>query len=199
MNTGYQKYKNKYLSLKKSYNSFKMSGGDYQTEDVQKFVNEALIPFDDKYDSISVDKLRTDAEIEKLYNGIISTAQKYPLHKSKLFSELIQQLRSADKDFTREFNAFNSDVISKLNASEDGKEAASQLTSAIFKLQNSMYHLQVRVILYKCSELQKAVIEETDPELSQQASKLFMLLNNKIKVFNKIMDEKAKICNASEK
>ena len=194
MDTRYQKYKNKYLLLEKSYNSFKMSGGDYQSADVLKFVNATLVPFSENYDSVIVDRLRTDKEIEKLYDGIIATAKKFPLQKSTSFTELIEQLRSADKEFTRDFNTFNADIISKLNESSEGKKAATKLTSAIFKLQNSMYHLQVRVILYKCSELQKAIIEEADPELSQQVAKLFLLLNNKIKVFNKVMDEKAKIC-----
>lgn len=194
MDTGYQKYKNKYLSLKKSYNSFKMSGGDYQSADVQKFVNATLVPFNENYESATVNRLRTDEEIEKLYNGIIATARKFPLQKSTLFTELIEQLRAADKEFTKDFNEFNTSVISKLNESQEGKEASTHLTSAIFKLQNSMYHLQVRVILYKCSELQKAIIKEADPELSQQVAKLLLLLNKKIKVFNQVMDEKAKIC-----
>lgn len=194
MNSGYQKYKNKYLSLKKSYNSFQMSGGNYHLDDVQTFVNQTLVPFDENYKLATVDRLRTDEEIQMLYDGIITTTEKFPKYKSTNIVDLIKQLRDADKEFTSTFETFNTSIISKLNQTPEEQKAATHLTNSIFKLQNSMYHLQVRVILYKCSELQKAIVTEADPELSQQVAKLFLLLNNKIKVFNNIMDEKAKIC-----
>lgn len=186
----YRKYKNKYLLLKSNMRSYKLHGGDYNSPEVQKFVTESLQPLDANPILQSV----SDEKISALYTGILEALKIHPNNNALHLKELVQQLQQADTDFSADFKQFNESVIGSLNANGE-TVVADQLSQSVYKLQNSMYHLQVKVILYKCSEIQTVVKNIPDPELSKKVASLFGMLNRKIKLFNSVMDEKAKICN----
>lgn len=140
-------------------------------------------------------------ELEKIYKEItivVNEIYKTKTQKSEELLSHIDSLKNVDDELTDIFTEII-DFIQKAYEKTDAKteESVRKSVTAIDMFNQSMYKLQLKLIFYECTTIQK-ITQDMDPNIIKKIGRLFELLNKKIEQFNNIMDVKAKICAEDE-